>query len=155
MPKKGNAPPTVPTCHPERKHVARGLCKACYDADYAARNRDRINAKSREWSARNPERRLATRRKYLYGVTSEEVETRIEAQGGVCAICKTGPPEHLDHDHETNLARGLLCGNCNRGLGLFSEDAERLLSAIVYLQEWDDRCVQVETNTGRRMDGLE
>jgi hypothetical protein len=37
-----------------------------------------------------------------------EVDAMIEAQGGTCAVCP-GKPEHVDHDHETGLVRGVLC----------------------------------------------
>lgn len=155
MPLKNNAAARTTDCHPERRHWAKGLCKQCYNADYDRRNRERKNATARRWAANNPQRRLEVRRKYLYGVTPEYVAERIEEQGGACAVCQTGDPGHLDHNHETGFPRGMLCGSCNRALGLFAEDAERLFSAIVYLQEWDDRAVQVEPNSGRRVDGLD
>ena len=66
-----------------------------------------------------------------------------ESQNGCCAICKK--PEtvkklgrlmklSVDHDHETNQIRGLLCCTCNRGLGMFKDSAETLLSAVHYLK---------------------
>lgn len=82
------------------------------------------------------ERRLEIRRKSLYGVDAPTVAARLRAQDGACKICLTGAAEHLDHDHGTGLARGLLCGNCNRGLGLFRDDPDRLERAIAYLALW-------------------
>lgn len=145
MPKLHNAQARIPTCHPERKHLAKGLCKSCYDAQRVAANREHHNARKRDWAARNPDRRLATRRKYLYGIDQDTIVARFKAQDGLCKICLEGPAEHLDHDHVTGQARGLLCGNCNRALGLFREDRARLARAIAYLDIWD---VQVRPNTG-------
>lgn len=58
-------------------------------------------------------------------------------QKGVCAICggPGGPHKSLavDHHHGTGSVRGLLCGNCNNGLGRFRDNPEFLAKAITYL----------------------
>ena len=61
-------------------------------------------------------------------------------QGGVCAICKNpenGRYKHLsvDHCHTTLQIRGLLCNNCNRGIGLLQDNKEILKNAIEYLNK--------------------
>ena len=56
------------------------------------------------------------------------------AQSGRCAICTdpmTNP--HVDHCHSSSTVRGLLCTNCNVGLGQFKDDPTRLLAAVAYL----------------------
>ena len=71
-------------------------------------------------------------------LSEHEYETMQEAQGGVCAICKEKPKGSrlaLDHIHGTDEVRGLLCGLCNRALGLFKDDPDRLKSAIEYLEQ--------------------
>jgi hypothetical protein len=81
-------------------------------------------------------RRERQRRDHLkrtFGLTPEELQTLIASQGGVCAICDDGKPEHIDHDHETGRIRGVLCGPCNMGLGLFKDDPRRLEAAVDYL----------------------
>lgn len=81
--------------------------------------------------------------KRTYGITLEEYLDLAENQNFVCAIC--GKPNFpmknihsgclvVDHDHETNKVRGLLCHNCNRALGLLQDNTETLESAINYLK---------------------
>jgi hypothetical protein len=55
-----------------------------------------------------------------YGIGAAEFDELDAQQGGVCAICGRESPEHVDHDHETGKVRGILCFNCNGGLGQFS-----------------------------------
>lgn len=65
------------------------------------------------------------------------------AQNDLCAIC--GRPERsmlkgkvrrlaVDHDHKSSKVRGLLCADCNRALGLFQDDPDRLRMAAEYLE---------------------
>lgn len=62
---------------------------------------------------------------------------KLTGQGSHCAICGTvaldGKAWHIDHDHTTGVVRGILCPNCNLGLGVFQDDTSRLASAISYL----------------------
>lgn len=73
------------------------------------------------------------------GVERIVADLRTE-QDGRCAVCRIPEAEapkgrlHLDHDHDTMVIRGLLCGNCNAGLGQFKDDLIRLLAAIDYLK---------------------
>ena len=63
----------------------------------------------------------------------------LDKQDGCCAIC--GEPEppyerlHIDHDHRTGVIRGLLCNNCNRGIGHLKESIPSLRAAIRYLKD--------------------
>jgi hypothetical protein len=78
----------------------------------------------------------STRSKHLkarYGLTSEEVAAMIEAQGGLCAICRRKAAEHVDHDHYTGEVRGILCFTCNVGLGNFGDDPDLMMLASDYL----------------------
>jgi hypothetical protein len=73
--------------------------------------------------------------KRRYGLTEDDVNQLIAQQGGVCAVCRTGKPQHVDHCHRTGKVRGVLCFNCNGGLGQFKDDIDRLINAIAYLEE--------------------
>jgi hypothetical protein len=91
-----------------------------------------------------PENRMATHRKYAYGLTHERFLEKRKTQNDRCAICglqfyvECGSP-CVDHSHETEEIRDLLCQNCNRGLGLFKEDPIRLGNAIQYLRKHKDK----------------
>lgn len=76
------------------------------------------------------------RREREFGITREAYAEMEAVQGGRCAICGEVPEKslHIDHDHKTGQVRGLLCGHCNRGLGLFRDDPDRLKAAARYLK---------------------
>jgi hypothetical protein len=102
-------------------------------------NAARLNAYHRERRSR-PEVKAADRAGYLkrkYGITIEQYDEMLKAQGGVCAICRKARPEgrtlHVDHDHETGEVRGLLCFRCNNALGDFEEEYELFQKAADYL----------------------
>lgn len=71
-----------------------------------------------------------------YGLTVEQYEIMCLMQNNLCAICCEEPEEnlHVDHDHVTGEVRGLLCNNCNNGLGRFKDNIESLENAILYLR---------------------
>lgn len=66
-----------------------------------------------------------------------EYDRLFELQGGVCAVCKTSPHGKrlaVDHCHDTGRIRGLLCSNCNLGIGLLGDTAKALSLALDYLR---------------------
>lgn len=76
-----------------------------------------------------------------YNLSKEEYDTKYNLQGGRCAICHRQEAEfkkklHVDHDHITGAIRGLLCQQCNVGLGNFSDSCERLINAKDYLTKY-------------------
>jgi hypothetical protein len=73
------------------------------------------------------------RRFPLFPPTVEQKRALIARQKGVCAICSMRKPLRPDHDHCTCLTRGLLCDDCNLGLGLFRDCVDWLRSAVAYL----------------------
>lgn len=74
-----------------------------------------------------------------YGITLEQYNIMLAKQNNVCAICKkectSGRKLAVDHCHTTNHVRGLLCINCNRGLGYFKDSSSLLLDAQNYLEK--------------------
>jgi len=62
----------------------------------------------------------------------------LDIQQGCCAICSKDFGEtsyHIDHCHTDGSVRGLLCSNCNTGIGLLQEDETIFNNAIQYLRE--------------------
>tara|TARA_Y100001973_G_scaffold90970_1_gene139115 strand:+ start:109 stop:501 length:393 start_codon:yes stop_codon:yes gene_type:complete len=85
-----------------------------------------------------------------YGITEAMYDDMCTKQGDMCCICKKHKDDIpvpskprkgqqsrafvIDHCHESNKVRGLLCGKCNTALGGFNDDIELLRTAIEYLQ---------------------
>lgn len=72
-------------------------------------------------------------------VTPEQYAKMFNLQKGRCAVCGKSYKDEIqmlavDHDHTTNAVRGLLCRNCNVGIGLFKENPSFLLAAYFYLK---------------------
>lgn len=119
--------------------------------------RERENAKDR---ARHPDRWIRTH----YGLTREQWDALLAAQGGRCAICGRSDPLgiglkngfHVDHDHACcpgkrscgDCVRGLLCNHCNPMLGHADDDPAVLRSAADYLDRWKGRSVDPNTTSG-------
>lgn len=78
---------------------------------------------------------------YFFNISLEDWSRLLEVQGGCCAACKRPFQEgwsmkpETDHDHETLLVRGILCGDCNSALGRVRDDKETLLALVQYLEE--------------------
>jgi hypothetical protein len=75
--------------------------------------------------------------KALYGIGLPHYEELLHAEEGRCAICARPPrgkrPLDVDHDHDNGRVRGLLCGNCNRAIGLLDENPELFDQAKEYI----------------------
>ena len=80
--------------------------------------------------------------KRSYGITLDDYNKILTEQKNRCAICgtdKVGGKHNneafmVDHCHDTGKVRGLLCNQCNRGIGNFNDDVDRLRNAAVYLE---------------------
>ncbi len=112
---------------------------------YREGRRDVFRARSRAWREANLSQARESSRAYMhrrrlredFGLTVEEYDGLVQAQGGVCGICKQPPQGRVlvvDHDHETGAIRGLLCTACNVGIGNLGDSAERLRAALAWLE---------------------
>ena len=135
-----------------RGRVAR--CKSCikeYYLHYCKHNKNKLLSRQRNYRRKNKERIQKHRSTYLkknrhklrqynvhkYVITMQDLEHMFLTQFGKCAICNISFVDrktmHIDHDHTTRQIRGLLCEDCNRGLGSFKDNVVFLKSAIQYL----------------------
>ena len=89
--------------------------------------------------------------KKKYGITTDDYDSMFSEQNGVCAICKRSDMSNgklhlaVDHCHETDLVRGLLCNNCNLMLGHAKDDSARLRRAADYLDQTTRKTNDTET----------
>lgn len=115
---------------------------------YRDRNPEKVKAAQQKYRDANKQYMSDRQRKYQlrdkYGITEEDYERMFIAQNGRCAICNTDTPTGkwkrfaVDHCHHTGLVRGLLCNECNRGMGLLKDNAELLRKAANYLERKND-----------------
>lgn len=112
------------------------IARRTWKREYNRKNRERVNAAERARRAANPELFMATKLRYRYNIDYEQYKALMEKQSGLCAICKERAAVDIDHDHKTDVVRGLLCRSCNVGLGQFKDDIEMLEKALAYLRHW-------------------
>ncbi len=110
-------------------------------------HRDEILAKGKIFDAKNAEKKRARRRRHnlmQYGLTEDGFAALWGAQVGLCAICSCemlprGNRSRLaavvDHCHATGRTRGLLCGHCNRAIGMLADNPDRLRLAAAYIEK--------------------
>lgn len=111
---------------------------------YKAKNPERVKKVMAQWCRDNRSHlnEYARRKHYekAYGITIEERDTMLVAQGGTCKICQG--VEHakrgwaVDHCHKTGKVRGILCQACNIVLGHAHDDPWILRRMIEYLNEY-------------------
>ena len=110
----------------------RGLCESHYSK--------KKWADGHRAASTNYESRRNARLKHRYGITAADYDAMYERQGGCCAICRkpaedARSPGHwkdklaVDHCHETGKVRGLLCNDCNAGIGHLAHESVALAAA--------------------------
>lgn len=110
----------------------RDMQRARYNADAGKAKRS-----AKLWRLKNPDKVKGRKLKERFGISLEDYNIMLEAQGGVCAAngChSTDKMLTVDHCHETNKIRGLLCNKCNLSIGCIDDSIEKLKGLIVYLE---------------------
>lgn len=106
-----------PACHGRNKNI----CKKCQSKDA---NESII-------------RRFGTYRNHnlfrMYGITEEDYNRMYEEQKGLCYLCNRERILVVDHNHETNRVRKLLCSGCNTGIAQFEHDLSLFDKAKEYI----------------------
>jgi hypothetical protein len=159
--KKCGLPKELAEFRVDRGYV-RGECRACerkarkkyYDLNsekacasarkWSKDNPEHRNAIKRNWNHRNPEKVAAYHRKTSYGIPAELFKEMLDKQNNSCAICRLAFEKtnrvntpHVDHAHDgTKQIRGLLCGNCNSGIGKLGDDFSTVIKAASYLRNF-------------------
>jgi hypothetical protein len=117
-------------------------CEACGHAFEYEKQRGRLRKYCSEDCKRVVMSAVYERRRILkrYGITQEDWDRMAADQGGRCAICRTSRPSgrsskwwDVDHCSATGRVRGLLCGRCNKGIGLLQHDPVILQAATDYV----------------------
>ncbi len=112
----------------------RSQCKECwvpYHRAYNEKHRDRLSVQRKEAHLRRE-----------YGLSLEDYWKLIVLQGNRCAVCGGMEPGgtsgewNVDHSHEMDQVRGLVCWSCNVLLGMCHENPEILKAALRYLEEY-------------------
>lgn len=116
-------------------------CNSKASNNWRNKNRKKHNKSSRDWAKNNPDHKRNTRYLYAYGITLEQYNNILNKQNECCAICvrhKSAFKRNfaVDHCHLTKKVRGLLCEECNKGIGHFKDSRIRLTNAVLYLKAY-------------------
>lgn len=122
-------------------------CRLCgKTVNIRSRKGGRLQRTDRQWCRDCGRASPEAMRFKVYGITPDEYAT-ASARG--CGICGAKDQKlHVDHDHTCcgprkvtcgKCVRGLICGPCNRALGLLADDPSVIRSAARYLDLWTDR----------------
>lgn len=124
-------------CRRNGQHFSTGhrVCKSCRAKAGRQKYPEMRSTKLSQYQS-NSAQILSRLRTKKYGLSENDFRSLVNDQNNQCAICRyvfTSTP-CVDHDHQTGSVRGLLCADCNRGLGLFKDNSDHLESAIEYLK---------------------
>jgi len=124
-------------------------CARLSTKSWREQNLERSRAKSKELYNLHKDRYLKnSRNNYLkrkYKLSEKDYQQLENLAQGNCTICKTPfgtgrwDKAVVDHCHKTQLVRGLLCRQCNIGLGAFKDNPSYLINAISYLKDSNEQ----------------
>lgn len=147
-PKRGAVKGEHRKCLPGHRKSERGIenseleCNTCHKllpvSSFTLRTKETYAGKCSVCRLKTNRRKQYAR---YYKLTEEDVEKLMEKQESRCAIClhlfsETDKSRRMciDHDHNSQKVRGLLCHSCNSGLGLLGDNIKQLLKAVEYLE---------------------
>jgi hypothetical protein len=111
--------------------------KDCKDCKNAAARKMRIDEPERYLKYKKRHNEYLKQRRYK--ITQEQFDKMLVAQNNMCKLCnnkfKSTRDTHIDHCHNSNIVRGLLCSSCNMALGQFNDDVDIMENAIKYLSK--------------------
>lgn len=116
----------------KRKKSVDGLNGMCIDCVKKWKNDNKDKIRNAEYLSR-------------YGISLIEYEEMLRVQNNRCATCGKHETEvhrkilHVDHCHETEKVRGLLCRNCNVALGFVQDSEDTLTEMILYLRKFNEQ----------------
>ena len=119
----------------------RAICKTCVQEN---RQQDKEIEKRKQWRDSQDStllragKMVSVLRRLGYKVPKSDYLEIINEAGNTCPICdnpfKKVPS--MDHCHDTNKIRGLICNDCNIGLGMFKDNIQSLANAVSYLEKF-------------------
>jgi len=140
------------------------VCRICKQeqpiSEFANRERSRLDSRCRacererlrDYRSRNKQKIRGKNFRGRYGIEVEDYEALKEQQGGKCAICKTeGRVLYVDHCHSTQKLRGLLCQQCNTGIGMLQDSLKVLKKAVRYLEKYERTTAKLKSMDAAKM----
>ncbi len=109
-----------------------------YKQAWYEKNKEKILVERKVYRKKKASQRLLYNRRIRFGLSKDKIEDLYKLHDNRCAICGKTEQENkralsIDHDHNTEEIRGLLCNNCNIGIGNLQDNPQLLLNAYIYL----------------------
>lgn len=130
----------------ERIAYAKNPKKALeYAAKYRKQHKEKLKNEAREYRKNNKDYVFNASVRKLeknYNLTLEMYNAILKIQNHCCAIClknlnNSKRKPDVDHNHNTGQVRGLLCTNCNTGIGMFKENIDFFNRALIYIDKYN------------------
>ncbi len=132
-----------------RKHCR--VCWAAKQCEWRKQNPEKTKVYAKTWRARNPQGQAESNKRWneknpeirkehsrAFRLTEDQYHSLCENQDFKCKICGEVKKLFIDHCHATNKLRGLLCQQCNSGLGFFKDKPQFMITAAEYVAKKGD-----------------
>lgn len=108
---------------------------------YRIKNKKILRKKWLLYYRNNRDKAKSNKRKCCYGITTIEFKKILKDQHDLCAICKKKMRHDfnrvIDHNHKNGFTRGILCRQCNCGVGFLGDRSVLIKNAFKYIKKWD------------------